>query len=241
MNKTLVISGGSSGIGLAIVKLFVANHYNVFNLDIQPSEVGTYIKCDITNHGEVIDTVAEINKNHAITTCIPNAGKHFSANIENTDESAFLDVFNLNVKGAFSMIQAVIPLMKKNNQGVITIIGSDQSSIAKKNSCAYNMSKHALASLAKTTAVDYAQYNIRSNIICPGTVETPLYHKAIDAYSEKSGESKENLHQLEANAQPIGRIGQPEEIASLALYLDSNQAGFITGAMLPIDGGYTTL
>ncbi len=241
MKKTLVISGGSSGIGLAIVKLFLANNYTVFNLDVQPSEFGSFIKCDITNHNEVVTAVSQIHKHHTITTCIPNAGKHFSANIENTDESDFIDVFNLNVKGAFSLIQSVIPIMKQNRQGAITIIGSDQSSIAKTNSCAYNMSKHALASLAKTTAVDYAQYNVRSNIICPGTIETPLYHKAINAYCEQSGEDKDTVNKIEANAQPIGRIGQPEEVASLALYLDSAQAGFITGAVLPMDGGYTAL
>jgi NAD(P)-dependent dehydrogenase (short-subunit alcohol dehydrogenase family) len=118
-------------------------------------------------------------------------------------------------------------------------IASDQAVIGKTHSFAYNMSKHALASMAKTTALDYASYNIRANAICPGTIETPLYHKAIDRYCAKSGADKTAIHAEEAAQQPLGRIGQAEEVASLALYLASDDASFITGSLQMIDGGYT--
>ena len=101
------------------------------------------------------------------------------------------------------------------------------------------MTKHALASLAKTTAIDYAPFNIRSNIVCPGTIETPLYTKAVEAYCARSGADLAEVHQAEASEQPLGRIGQPKEVAAMVAYLASDEAGFVTGAMLPIDGGYT--
>jgi NAD(P)-dependent dehydrogenase (short-subunit alcohol dehydrogenase family) len=101
------------------------------------------------------------------------------------------------------------------------------------------MSKAALASIAKTTALDYARYNIRSNAVCPGTIETPLYHQAIDKYCEHSGADKTQIHQEESDLQPLGRLGQPEEVAELVLFLASEKSKFITGSLQVIDGGYT--
>ncbi len=164
---------------------------------------------------------------------------HFSATIENTSEAEFDKVFDLNVKGAYAAIKAVLPSMKANNQGVILLISSEQALVAKQNSFAYNLSKAALASMAKTTALDYAKFNIRANAICPGTIETPLYHKAIDNYCEKSGADKQTVHQEEAQLQPLGRLGQPQEVADFALFLVSDKASFITGSLQVMDGGYT--
>jgi hypothetical protein len=170
---------------------------------------------------------------------VSNAGIHFSASIEDTTEDDLDRVLSINVKGAFSAVKAVLPNMKKNQNGAIILMSSDQALIAKHNSFAYNLSKTALASMAKTTALDYAQYNIRANAVCPGTIETPLYHKAIDNYCEKTGANKETVHQEEAILQPLNRLGQPEEVAELVLFLASNKAKFITGSLQVIDGGYT--
>jgi NAD(P)-dependent dehydrogenase (short-subunit alcohol dehydrogenase family) len=239
MPKTLVITGGSSGIGLAIAKKFEDAGYQVFNLDIQSGEFGQFIKCDMTQHEQVTEAIHSIGEKQGIDTLICNAGKHLSASIEATTESDLIGLFNLNVKGAFSATQSALPFMKTNNNGAILFIASDQAVIGKTHSFAYNMSKHALASMAKTTALDYASYNIRANAICPGTIETPLYHKAIDRYCAKSGADKTAIHAEEAAQQPLGRIGQAEEVASLALYLASDDASFITGSLQMIDGGYT--
>ena len=94
--------------------------------------------------------------------------------------------------------------------------------------------------MAKTTALDYAKFNIRANAICPGTIETALYHKAIDNYCQSSGENKQKIHAEEEQLQPLGRLGQPEEVADYALFLASDKATFITGSLQVIDGGYTT-
>lgn len=240
MKKTCIVTGGSSGIGLSIVELFIRKNYQVFNLDLQPSNTGTFIKCDVTDFRQVKNIVASIVKESNIDVLVSNAGIHFSGNIENTSESDFDKVFNINVKGAYAAIRAVLPNMKANNNGAIILMASDQALIAKQNSFAYNMSKAALASMAKTTALDYASFNIRANAVCPGTIETPLYHQAINSYCQRSGADKSQVHAEEAALQPLGRLGQPEEVAELVYFLASDKAKFITGSLQVIDGGYTT-
>ena len=240
MEKTCIVTGGSSGIGLSVVKLFLANNYRVFNLDMQPSEFGEFCPCDITNLEQVTKIIDGITQHHNVDTLVSNAGIHFSATIEDTSEEELDKIFSINVKGAYAAMKAVIPNMKQNQSGSIILISSEQALVGKPNSFAYSLTKTALASMAKTTALDYAAFNIRANAVCPGTIETPLYHKAIDNYCEKSGANKEEIHQEEAKLQPLGRLGQPEEVAELVLFLASDKATFITGSLQVIDGGYTT-
>lgn len=239
MTKTCIITGGSSGIGLSIAKAFVKEGYQVFNLDIQASEYGHFIKCDVTDVAAVKDAINTVGRQHGIDALVSNAGIHFSANIEDTSEADLTRVFNINVKGAYAATQACLPFMRQQQNGAIIYIASDQAIIGKRNSFAYNLSKSALASMARTTALDYAQYNIRANAVCPGTIETPLYHNAINRYVEQSGADIDQVHQEEAALQPLGRLGQPEEVAELTLFLASDKAKFITGSLQVIDGGYT--
>jgi 2-keto-3-deoxy-L-fuconate dehydrogenase len=243
MNKTCIVTGGSSGIGLSIVKLFTDHGYQVFNLDLQPSNLtalgSTDILCDISNVEQVSDIINDIAKTATIDVLVSNAGIHFSGNIENTSEADLDKVLNINVKGAYAAVKAVLPNMKANKNGAIILMASDQALIAKQNSFAYNISKVALASIAKTTALDYALFNIRANAVCPGTIETPLYHQAIDNYCDRSGANKAEIHAEEAALQPLGRLGQPEEVAELVYFLASDKAKFITGSLQVIDGGYT--
>jgi NAD(P)-dependent dehydrogenase (short-subunit alcohol dehydrogenase family) len=247
MKKVCVITGGSSGIGLSIVKLFIENNYRVFNLDLTRSAdykvdngiQDNFQQCDVTNIKQMTQIIDDIAKQYPIDVLISNAGIHFSATIENTSEADLDKVFNINVKGAYAAIKAVLPSMKENRNGSILLMASDQALIAKHNSFAYNLSKSALASIAKTTALDYAAFNIRANALCPGTIETPLYHHAIDTYCEKSGSDKATVHLEEERLQPLQRLGQPEEVAELALFLASDKAKFITGSLQVIDGGYT--
>ncbi|MFT5756675.1 MAG: 2-keto-3-deoxy-L-fuconate dehydrogenase [Alteromonadaceae bacterium] len=239
MKKTCIVTGGSSGIGLSIVELFINNDYQVFNLDLQKSDLGEFRQCDVTNTQHVNAIITDIAKTNKIDVLVSNAGIHFSGNIENTSDADFDKVLNINVKGAYAAIKAVLPNMKAHQNGAIILMASDQALIAKQNSFAYNMSKAALASMAKTTALDYAAFNIRANAVCPGTIETPLYHQAIDKYCQRSGADKKQVHHEEEKLQPLGRLGQPEEVAELVLFLASDKAKFITGSLQVIDGGYT--
>ena len=241
MKKVAIVTGGSNGIGLAIVAKFISQQYSVYNLDLTPGELGHYVSCDVSDGENVKTAITNIIAKEARIDClICNAGVHHSANIEQTTEQDLDRVFSINVKGAFSAIQATLPVMKTQQQGAIVIVASDQAIIGKTNSFAYNLSKHALASIAKTTALDYAPYNIRVNALCPGTIETPLYHKAIDNYCASSGADKGLVHKEEEKLQPLGRLGQPQEVANFAYFLASEGAGFVTGSLQSIDGGYTT-
>ncbi|KAA1157841.1 oxidoreductase [Pseudoalteromonas distincta] len=240
MSKVAVVTGGTKGIGLAVVKRLLSNGYKVHNLDIEPSETGIFHQCDVSDVPAVqscINAICEQSKR--IDVLVSNAGKHLSANIESTDEQTLDALFALNVKGAYAAVQSVLPSMKAQNSGAIILVASDQAIIGKQNSFAYNLTKHALASMAKTTALDYASFNIRVNAVCPGTIETPLFHNAIDAYCAKSGANKAEIVAEEASLQPLNRLGQADEVAALVSFLASDDASFITGSLQSIDGGYT--
>lgn len=240
MSKVAIVTGGTKGIGLAVVKRLLTSGYEVHNLDITPSDVGVFHHCDVSDVEAVRRSINTIHEqSQRIDVLVSNAGKHLSANIEGTDEQTLDALFALNVKGAYAAVQSVLPTMKANNAGSIILIASDQALIAKQNSFAYNLTKHALASMAKTTALDYARFNIRANAVCPGTIETPLFHNAIDAYCDKSGANKADIVAEEASLQPLNRLGQADEVAALVSFLASDDASFITGSLQSIDGGYT--
>ena len=239
-----IVTGGSLGIGAAICQLFTKKGYQVFNLDLQaPMQAHSAVvwqECDVANVAQVKSIIASIGNKHSKIDClVSNAGVHLSANIEQTSEDVLDQMFAINVKGAYAAIQGVLPSMVEHKSGSIILMASDQALIAKQNSFAYNLTKSALASMAKTTALDYAKHNIRANAVCPGTIETPLYHKAIDRYLEKSGRDSDEVHAEEAALQPLGRLGQPDEVAQLCYFLASEHAEFITGSLQVIDGGYT--
>ena len=239
-----IVTGGSLGIGFAVCKLFSQNGYQVINLDIRDFEQALpnaiWKPCDVSVVRNIEAAVNEVISSYQrIDALVCNAGIHVSATIEDTDEALLDKVLNLNVKGAYGAIKSCLPTMKEQGSGAIVVMGSDQSFIGKRNSFAYGVSKGALASMAKTTALDYAPYNIRVNAVCPGTIETPLFHNAIDNYVARSGADKNEVVAEEAAAQPIGRLGQPEDVAELTYFLCSNKAAFITGSLYAVDGGYT--
>ena len=239
-----IVTGGSLGIGFAVCKLFSQNGYQVINLDIRDFEQALpnaiWKPCDVSVVRNIEAAVNEVISSYQrIDALVCNAGIHVSATIEDTDEALLDKVLNLNVKGAYGAIKSCLPTMKEQGSGAIVVMGSDQSFIGKRNSFAYGVSKGALASMAKTTALDYAPYNIRVNAVCPGTIETPLFHNAIDNYVARSGADKSEVVAEEAAAQPIGRLGQPEDVAELTYFLCSKKASFITGSLYAVDGGYT--
>lgn len=245
MKKVAIISGASNGIGRATAELFAQNSYKVYALDIKKPEYKNenihYIPCDIANIQSINESIEKvINLENRIDVLVSNAGVHLSATIENTTEEDYNRIININLKGSFFILKAVLPHMRKQRKGKIILVGSDQSFIGKRNSAIYGLTKAAIAQLAKSTALDYAQYGIQVNCVCPGTIDTPLYRNAIKKYSDKTGIALSAIEKEENALQPIGRVGKPEEVANLIYFLIGEKTDFITGGLFPIDGGYTT-
>lgn len=236
-----IVTGGSHGIGQATVQLFRSHGITTYNLDIQqPQDTTGFITCDLTDANQVQQAIHTIcQQETSIDYVVSNAGKHHSGTLETTSLDEFQDITDTNVKSAFILLKEVIPIMRFQQKGNIVIVGSDQSFVGKSHSAVYGMTKAALAHLTKTTAIDYAQQGIRVNCVCPGTIDTPLFQNAIQNASHATGTPLETIKKEENQLQPIGRIGQPEEVAELIYFLASDKANFITGALYAIDGGYT--
>ena len=247
-NKVVIITGGSSGIGRAISILFAQQGAEVHIFDLQSqlsedtiSEVQQFNKnsrfhpVDITNEQLVLD---EINALNVIDILINNAGIAQIGNVENTSSGDFQKIFDVNVKGAFNCIKAVIPTMVKNKSGVILNMASVASSVGIPDRFGYSMTKGAIKSMTQSIAKDYISKGIRCNCISPARVHTPF----VDGFIQKNypNNQKEMFEKLSAS-QPIGRMAKPIEIAHLALYLCSDEAAFITGCDYPIDGGFIYL
>lgn len=243
-DKTIIITGGSSGIGAATVALFSDAGANVYLLDKKKLDVVSqsihYLKCDVASSDEVktaIETILEQNPRVDYLFC--NAGIHLFANIEESSQSDMQKVIATNLMGTIYCLQQVLPVMKQQREGVIVLMASDQAFIAKEQCAIYGASKAAIAQLAKSTALDYAQYGIRINCICPGTIDTPMYQTILEQFQQKTGLPLAVLQEQVAEKLPLKRIGKPEEVAQVVSFLCSDAAVFMTGALVNVDGGYT--
>jgi 2-keto-3-deoxy-L-fuconate dehydrogenase len=247
-NKSVVITGGGSGIGQAISMLFakqgalvniielnhIAAEDTVNQIVISGGKAVAYT-CDITNQAKVMEVFQEIGK---IDILVNNAGIAHVGNLENTSESDFERIFQVNVKGAYNCLYVAVPMMKAHGGGVILNMASVAATVGIKDRFAYSMSKGAVFTMTLSVAKDYLQDNIRCNCISPARIHTPF----VDGFIEKNyPNNKEEMFEKLSASQPIGRMGKPEEVAALALYLCSDEAGFVTGCDYPIDGGFTRL
>jgi NAD(P)-dependent dehydrogenase (short-subunit alcohol dehydrogenase family) len=238
-NKIVVITGASSGIGKATLDLLKSRGATVYNLDIENSNDEHFIKCDIRIKEDTRNALARIHQHEKrIDMLFANAGVHLFATMEETTDEQFENLLAINIRGVFYTVKYVLPYMKEQGKGSILLMGSDQSSVGKASSSVYGMTKGAIAQLAKSTAIDYAKFGIRVNCICPGTIDTPLLHKAVDHFAQKNAVEKLEVYKSLDTIQPWGRIGQPSEIAATAAFLLSDESSFTTGALFPVDGGY---
>lgn len=246
-NKTAIVTGGVSGIGRAITETFALQGAMVHVLDLNIDAGKKWIdelnekenriqlhKCDISNHKNVNETISIIAKDCKIDILINNAGIAHIGNIEKTDESDLDKIYNVNIKGIFNCIRACIHYMKMERKGIILNMASIASTIAVADRFAYSMSKGAVLTMTYSVAKDYIKEGIRCNSISPARVHTPF----VDGFIKKNypNNEREMFEKLSAS-QPIGRMGLPQEIADLALFLCSDEAAFITGTDFPIDGG----
>ena len=248
--KTAIVTGAGSGIGLAIASTFARNGARVFALDRDLNAadaavasiraaggVASALECDvaIANSVEAAFGRIDADKNPPrIDVLVNNAGIAHIGTVENTSEEDFDRIYAVNVKGIFLCSRAAVRRMLKTGGGVILNLASIASLIGLTDRFAYSMSKGAVLTMTRSIAVDYVKRGIRCNCICPARVHTPF----VDGYirSTYPGREAEMFRQL-SEYQPLGRMGTPDEVAALALYLCSDEASFITGQAYPIDGG----
>ena len=246
--KVAVVTGGAKGIGRAICETFANQGATVCLLDIDmesaasvQASIGscceTY-QCNVTDYGQMEETIGRIATAHQqIDILVNNAGAAHIGTVETTTEVEFDEVYEVNVKGVFFGIKAVIPYMKPHGGSIINL-ASIVSEVGLPDRFAYTMSKGAVAAMTRSVAVDYLSVGIRCNSIMPARVHTPFVDGFLDRYYP--GRQDKMFAKL-SKAQPVGRMGQPEEVAALACYLASDESSFITGAAMPIDGGVFTL
>ena len=251
-NKTAVVTGGGSGIGYSICKALGASDYKVIVIDLN-IEAAQETAAEINNAGgqadafavDVSNTVAVTEafeqikqNNNSIDVLINNAGIGSIGTIEETSEQELDKVYNVNVKGVYNCAAAVVPTMKEQRAGIIINMASIASTVGIPERFAYSMSKGAVLTMTYSLAKDYVDYGIRCNCIAPGRVHTPF----VESYLEKNyPDNKQEMFEKLSKTQPIGRMGTPDEIAGLVQYLCSEQASFITGTNIPIDGGFVTI
>lgn len=245
--KVTVITGGGSGIGEAICKKFTASGANVIIIDtneIEGERVAQeanayYLNCDISDPKSVQETFKKIESNHGFTEIlINNAGIAHIGKITETSPEDFDKIMSVNVRGSYLCIKASIAAMIKNKKGCILNMASVASNLGIPDRFAYSTSKGAVYTMTLSVARDFVDQGVRCNCICPARVHTPF----VDNYLRENypGNEEEMFKKLEAT-QPIGRMAKPEEIASLAAYICSDEASFVTGSAFDIDGGFTLL
>jgi 2-keto-3-deoxy-L-fuconate dehydrogenase len=247
-NKHAVITGGGSGIGKAISLLFARQGATVHIIELNPEaaeQIAGEIRsgggqayayaADVSNQEQVLNVFEEIS---TVNILVNNAGIAQVGNLQNTTEADLDRIYNVNVKGAYNALYAAIPLLKSNGGGVILNMASIAAWVGITDRFAYSMSKGAIMAMSLSVARDYLADNIRCNTISPARVHTPF----VDGFIAKNYAGKEDeIFEKLSKSQPIGRMGKPDEVAALALYLCSDEAGFITGCDYPIDGGFIKL
>lgn len=249
--KVAVITGGASGIGLEISRAFARQgaivHIFELNIDLAEREADlinanggkAYChKVDVSNQTDVLKKMAKINAIQPINILVNNAGIAHIGDVEKTTETDMDRIYNVNIKGVYNCLHAVIPFMKSNKGGVIINLCSVAATVGIAERFAYSMSKGAVYSMTLQVAKDYVGENIRCNSISPGRVHTPF----VDGFIKKNypGKETEMFEKLSAT-QPIGRMAKPEEIGAIAVYLASDEAAFVTGSDYVIDGGFIKL
>jgi 2-keto-3-deoxy-L-fuconate dehydrogenase len=246
--KVAVVTGGGSGIGQAISKLFGQQGAHVEVLDVDGRAAADTAAAILSSGGSAAGAACDVSDATAVASAfervvartrrldilINNAGVAHVGSIERTSEDDFDRLYRVNVKGVFLCTRAAVPVMVRQRGGVILNMASIVAFIGVADRFAYSMTKGAVLTMTKSVAIDYVKQGVRCNCICPARIRTPF----VDGFVKKNYPGREEavLQEL-AEYQPVGRMGTPEEVAYLALYLCSDEASFVTGQAYPLDGG----
>ena len=246
--KVAVVTGGGSGIGKAAALLLAKQGAAVHIIDLSDTaaqevaeeiiSAGGTARAHSCNVGVQQQVDAVFGHIDGLNILVNNAGIAHIGNAENTAEEDFDRLYQVNIKGVYNCLHAAIPIMKKGGGGAIVNMSSIAAIVGLTDRFAYSMTKGAVHAMSLSVARDFLAHKIRSNTISPARVHTPF----VDGFIAKNYAGKEaEMFEKLSKSQPIGRMGTVEEVASLILYLVSDEAGFITGNDYPIDGGFVKL
>ena len=240
-DKTAIITGGGSGIGLATARAFCKEGAKVIlfgrrkeKLISAADELGDsvpIVQGDMTHNDDLDQLINKtLNNFKGIDILVNSAGLFNGAPLHEISDSQWDGIMDINIRSIFQLTRRVLPIMMAQKSGSIVHISSILGLIAVPQVAAYNVSKGALNQFSRSIAVEYGSYGIRSNSICPGLIETDM---TADLMKDAS------LMQEWSKEYPIGRFGKPEDVASACIFLASDESSFITGTVLPVDGGFT--
>ncbi len=246
--KSAVVTGAGSGIGQAIALALAKQGASVNVLEINDEAAGETVEqirstggqaeataCDVADHSQVQDIFNKLGSDRGGLDClVNNAGIAHVGNITNTSEEDFDRVMNVNLKGVFNCLKGGVKLMLESGGGSIVNIASTVATMAINNRLAYSTSKGGVLAMTYSVAKDHLHDNIRCNAILPGRIHTPFVEGFI---AKNYPDNQKEMFRKLSDYQPIGRMGKPEEIAAMAVFLCSDEASFITGAPFPVDGG----
>ncbi len=247
-DKVVLITGAGNGIGRATAIAFAQQGASVVVADICQSDgeetvakiteaggTAIFILCDVTKDQDVQLMVASTLEVYGkLDIAFNNAGIEIEkGRLADAEESVYDKIMDVNVKGIWRCMKYQIPALLKQSSSAIVNTASIAGLGAAPTMSIYSASKHAIVGFTKSAAIEYGKEGLRINAVCPAVIDTEMFERAIENDPQKA-EYVKGLH-------PIGRIGQPEEVAAAVLYLCSEQAGFTTGIALPIDGGVTAI
>jgi 2-keto-3-deoxy-L-fuconate dehydrogenase len=239
--KTALITAAGQGIGLATAELFAREGARVIATDIRIDGLaGKPVdarKLDVLDHAAIKALAADVGPIDVLFNC---AGFVHAGSILECSDEDWDFAFDLNAKAMFHMIRAFLPgMLEKGNGSIINMSSAASSVKGVPNRFAYGASKAAVIGLTKAVAADFVTRGVRCNAICPGTVSSPSLEQRIAAQAQAQGATVDAVQAAFVARQPMGRVGKPEEIAALALYLASDESSFTTGQAHVIDGGWS--